>query len=215
MQNIWLCALLRPVTPVREQQQKQHGSVQTKKRFNCKKAAMEIIKHLALLKQTSLLLFLIVNLSFNIGYNGFFFHIVNKALFLGMEKSVVAFLPTVSAITNIIWRPLFGLVATLLVKYINNIVVYGIAFVLISISIFVFTLVHQFHWMVVILVVFGLASGKLIFMRFYCIYKFLVKAISLECEHFREILTEYIRYHSNILCYYHSSKWIVKVKQLT
>ena len=145
MQNIWLCALLRQVTPVREQQQKQHGSGQTKKRFNCEKAAMEIIKHLALLKQMSLLLFLTINLGFNIGYNGFFFHIVNKALFLGMEKSVVAFLPTISAITNIIWRPLFGLVATLLVKYINNIVVYGIAFALISISTFVFTLVHHFH----------------------------------------------------------------------
>lgn len=61
---------------------------------------------------------------FNLGYSAFLMHIVNKAVFNGIDKQKAALLPSVVGISNITGRLLFGLVT---IKFrMNKVVMYGL-----------------------------------------------------------------------------------------
>ena len=143
MQGVWLNMLLRPKAtqlPAKENgvDKPEHASI-------CTSMAKKL--NLNLLCNVKFVIFGLGTMLYFIGYFMFYQHIVNRAVNCGFTHSQASLIPAVSGVVNLICRPLFGLLSTV-VKF-KNCVVVGVSTVVLGIIIGFFGTMQSFYMMVI------------------------------------------------------------------
>ena len=154
MQSVWLNMLLRPKAT--QIPAKQNDTKEQKNACTCPTLAKKL--NLNLLCNVKFVIFGMGTMLFYMGYFMFYLHIVNRAVNCGLTHSQASLIPAVSGLVNLICRPLFGLLSTV-VKLRNSVVV-GVSTVILGIIVGVFGTMQSFYMMVVFSILSAVALCK-------------------------------------------------------
>ena len=107
MQNVWLCGFYRPpIVRIKDKTKSLSRSTRVKN-------YLKSIVDFSMLKDPVMILFLISCFLLSITFMGYHINLVNKALSEGVERYKAAFVASVSGVVNALWRPTFGVLATI------------------------------------------------------------------------------------------------------
>ena len=162
MQNIWLCGLYRPAIPPKREKDETKEIKDTSRCSICKKFVKYLgsLVDVTLVKDPVILLFLISCFCLSISFIGYMINLVNKAMGEGIEKYKAAFIVSVSGMINALWRPIFGILATLPIIRKNKYFVLSCLLLTFGLSLGILGAMSSFESIVVAVCLVSLSVGK-------------------------------------------------------
>ena len=157
MQNVWLCTLQRPWIAAA----KISSDDPSNEKFGYKLCNfIKSLLDLKLFKNPGYWLYFLALFLQSVGYTGYIMHITNKCLRDGIDQYRAALAPSVAGIVNLIWRPIFGLIATKPLLRNNTCIVFGIAAVFKGVAIALVAATSTFLYTTIAIIIVSVALGK-------------------------------------------------------
>ena len=157
MQNVWLCTLQRPRIIAHKRTSDEFNTTQWQTKLSHYIKSMFDLK---MLKNPGYGLYFVGLTFINVGYTGCIMHITNKCLTHGIDQYRAALAPSVFGIINLIWRPIFGMIATKALLRNNTCVILAVAAVFMGVAIALVAATSTFLYIIIAIIPVSIGLGK-------------------------------------------------------